>query len=258
MYKHRAVVLAVSLAACAACNRQQENTAAAPAEPSAVTVPETHQAAPATPSPTANAAQPANAQTEQDAVQLIDKAAGTLRKMLAEPKLKQLLSKSDGVFIVPTYVRVGAGVGGRGGEGVLLGHKQGKWSDPVFYDIGGISVGAQFGAEAGEIAMVLMGEQALSAFKGDNQFSLNAGSKLTFADYSVKAQAGIGKGDADVIFWSGTEGAFAGATLSATNLSWDDEENKAYYGKRATAQDVLSGQISDNKQGPLQQALSSL
>lgn len=270
----RDVALTVSLAACVACNRQQENTPAPASEPEAQNAAQPAQNAPTntnmnpTPQPGQpnQAAQPsstgqqanANKPAEHAAAQLVDKAAGTLRKMMAEPKLRKLLAKASGVFIVPTYVRAGAVVGGRGGEGVLLGHSQGKWSDPVFYNIGGISVGAQLGAEAGEIAMLLMDDRALGQFQGENDFSLNAGAKLTLTQYSGTGNTGVGKDDANVIFWSSTEGAFAGATLGATNLSWDEEENKSYYGKRATAQDILSGQVSDNKQGPLQQALSSL
>lgn len=84
--------------------------------------------------------------------------------MMSETKPKELLNKSAGVLHVPSYVRAAAGVRGRGGEGVLLGHKDGEWSVPVFYNIGGISVGALFGAEAGEIAMLLMKVQALDTF----------------------------------------------------------------------------------------------
>lgn len=198
------------------------------------------------------------AEDAHDATELVKDARATLQTMQADPKLKRLLKRSSGVFIVPEYGRGAVGVGVRAGEGVLLAHHAGKWSDPVFYDVGGISLGVQLGAEGGEIAMILMGDEAVRSFKDDNAFSLNAGAKLTMVDYSHMNEANLGKARGRVIFWSNTKGAFAGASLSANNVSWDEDENQAYYGKPVTARDVLSGKVGDGKQGPLQQALSSL
>lgn len=189
----------------------------------------------------------------------VQDAADVLADMKKDSEVVKLLKQSQGVFLVPSYGRAAAGVGARGGEGVLLAHRDGDWSNPVFYDIGGISVGAQLGAEGGDIAMLLMSEQALHSFMGDNTFSLNAGAKLTLVDYSELARASAGKDVGDVVFWSDTEGAFAGATLSATQISWDDEENPAYYGTQdATADAVLNGKVEGPKNTPLAQALASL
>lgn len=195
----------------------------------------------------------------EEARDTMKKAAATLKQMKQDEALKKLLKQSRGVFIVPEYGRAAAGVGARGGEGVLLAHQDGKWSGPVFYDVGGISVGAQFGAEGGEIAMVLMSEQGLNSFKEDNTFSLNAGAELTFVDYSELSRAAAGRDVGDVVFWSGAEGAFAGVTLSASQISWDDEENPAYYGAQvATAEDILSGNVSGPDDTELQKALAAL
>lgn len=252
------------------CNKQE-----APADPSEPAVP-TSTNTPGTATSTAPSTDPSankpSTETSQkaaaekteaarDNAALINKASATLQKMLADAKLKKLVGKASGVLIVPEYGRAAVGVGARGGEGVLLAHRDGKWSDPAFYDIGGISVGPQFGAQGGEIAMVLMGEEPLNAFKADGTFSLNAGANLTALNYSAASQASLTKGGKNgntIIYWSDTSGAFAGATLSATNLSWDEGENKAYYGKEVKPQDILSGKVSDEKEGPLQKALSSL
>lgn len=190
-----------------------------------------------------------------DARELVADAANALENMRSDDELMQLLEKSKGVLIVPSYGRAAVGVGVRGGEGVLLGHRDGEWSGPVFYDIGGISVGPQFGASGGEIAMVLMSEQALAAFEEDENFSLNADAKLTLVDYSGLALASLGKGG-DVVFWSDTEGAFLGAALGVTDISFDDEENQAYYRRgTVTVRDILSGKIAA-PDDDLQQELS--
>lgn len=166
------------VAAVAACDRQgpedsHERTAA---NTRSTTQPATP-AAPATEvAPKDEAAKVPNADTEdaKDASELVKDATQTLRKMKADQGVKTLLSKAKGVFIVPDYGRGAVGVGIRGGEGALLGKEADQWNGPLFYDIGGISVGAQFGGEGGEIAMLLMSDQALRAFKADNTFSLNS------------------------------------------------------------------------------------
>src|SRR5690606_23974863 len=136
--------------------------------------------------------------------------------------------------------------------------QNGQWSSPAFYDIGGISLGAQLGGEGGRIAMLLMSKQALDSFKEDDTFSLEAGAKFTIADYSKLAEeTSIGEGQ-DVILWSDTEGAFAGATLGATNISWDDDENPAYYGKPITPADVLGGKATAPTKGELHKELSGV
>lgn len=182
--------------------------------------------------------------SDEGTTELLKDAGNTLEQMKSDPQLKKLLTDAKGVFIVPEYGRGGAIVGARGGEGVLLGQQNGTWSSPVFYDLGGVSVGAQFGAEGGEIAMLLMSDQALNSFKGDNTFSFNAEAELTLIDYAKLTGASLGKDAPDVVLWSDMEGAFAGAALAVTDVSWDDDENKAYYGKKATPEDILSGKVS--------------
>ncbi len=191
-----------------------------------------------------------------DAQSTVDEAVDVVRQMKNDPDLADLLQQAKGVLVVPDYGKGALVVGGRGGEGVLVARQNGSWSDPVFYDIGAVSVGAQAGVTAGQVAMLLMTDKAVDSFKGDNNFSLNADAGFTIVDYSARSQASEGKGGAgDVIFWSDTEGAFAGASLSATDISFDDEENPAYYHQGVTAQDILSGQATNPQADTLQNEL---
>ena len=75
---------------------------------------------------------------------------------------------------------------------LVVARQNGTWSDPVFYDVGGIRLGAQFGAEEARIAMPLMTDCAVDRFKQQNNFSLNADAGLTVTDYSAR-----GPGSAD-------------------------------------------------------------
>lgn len=200
------------------------------------------------------------AEDAKEAARLVDDAAKTLNQMKSNPNLLTLMKQAKGVFIVPNYGRAALGVGVRGGEGVLMVRQSAndQWSAPAFYEIGGISLGAQVGGEGGNIAMLLMSDESLESFKGDDTFTINADAKLTLADFSTLSEAAMGKGK-DVIFWSDTAGAFAGVALGVTDIDWDDEENPAYHGREFRAKDLFEGKArsTGGKRG-LEQALSGI
>jgi len=198
---------------------------------------------PAVRSPSAAAATPAGANSEEltHTREIVSEAVQALHKMRSDPETDVLMKGAKGIFIVPNYGRGAFLVGGQGGEGAMVAREGGHWSNPVFYKVGGISVGAQFGAEGGQIAMLLMTDRAVDRFK-QNNFSLNADAGLTIIDYSAKVQGALGKGD--VVFWSDTKGAYAGASLSATDITYDADANRAYYrASDVTPERILSGQV---------------
>ena len=172
----------------------------------------------------------------QDAKKLVSNAVGVVKKMKTDPNLNTLLAKAKGVYIVPEFGRGAFIVGGRGGSGVVLAHKNGEWTDPAFFDFGAISIGAQAGGSAGSVAFLLMTDDALDQFMSGNKVALNAESGLSIITYSANAQASWGKGD--IIFWSDTKGAYAGVTVSATDINWDDDSNRAYYGGKKTPSEI--------------------
>ena len=117
------------------------------------------------------------------------------------------------------------------------------WSDPAFYDFGAISIGAQAGGSGGAVVFLLMDQSAVDAFKSGNKISLNAGAGLSIVNYSANGQASWGKGD--IILWSDTAGAYAGATVSVTDVNWADGNNRAYYGKKTDMSAILNGKVSN-------------
>lgn len=183
-----------------------------------------------------------NNDNQKDVHQLINEAMKEARMMKRDPQLKKLMAKAKGIYFVPEFGRGAFIIGGRGGAGVVLAHKNGQWTNPAFYDMGGISVGAQAGGSGGQVAFLLMSQGAVDAFKSGNKFSLNAGAGLSVVTYSANAQASWGKGD--IILWSDTKGAYAGATVSVTDLNWDDGNNRAYYGRKVDPGAVLGGQVA--------------
>ena len=180
------------------------------------------------------------------------KESAEVLKQLKEddPELAQKLSEAKGIFVIPDYATASLLVGGSGGEGVLLDRSQGEWGNPGFYDIGNIDIGAQAGGAAGSIVMLLMSDEAFQNFQSDTEFSLTAEAGLTLINWSAEASAAEDEGD--VLVWSDTEGLLAEASVGVGGISWDEEENREYYGQEVTAEEVLAGNVENPHEDVLQ------
>ena len=196
---------------------------------------------------------PSHAAKQMGAQDLVNKATDVANKMKKDPNLVELMQKAKGIFIVPKYGKGGLIIGAQGGEGVMLAHRNGEWTNPVFYDTGGLSFGAQAGVSVGSIAMLLMTDKAVDRFKQNDKFSLNAEAGISIVKYSANGTATPGEGD--VIAWSDTDGAYVGATLSVTDIHRDKDQNKTYYGEPVTEAKVLSNDLSNPGTKKLRDAL---
>lgn len=196
-----------------------------------------------------------NAQSgnQSGAQQLVDEAVQVVKKMESDRQLADVMRQAKGIYIVPEFGRGAVIVGARGGAGLVTVRENGKWSDPAFYDFGAISLGPQIGGSGGSVAFLLMSQGAVDAFKSGNKFSLNAGAGLSIVNYSANGQASWGKGD--IVMWSNTSGAYVGATVSVTDVNWDDQNNRQYYGQNVDMTKILNGSASNAKASELIKAL---
>jgi lipid-binding SYLF domain-containing protein len=191
----------------------------------------------------------------KEATEHVNKAVQVVHRMQANPEMRALLQRSKGVFVVPRYGEAALGVGARGGAGVLLVRNGNTWSNPAFYNMGGISVGLQAGAQGGAIALVLNDQKALNSFMQNNKFSVGADADLTLVDWSKKGAGSAGWGN--ITAWSDTEGLFGGAAINVTDIDYDEDETCGYYRRQVAARDVLSGKVSNPHADMLRQALAS-
>lgn len=173
-----------------------------------------------------------------DAIAQINEATRVIQEMNNEPEARQLLQNAQGVFIVTNYARAGFGIGVRGGEGVMMIKQNDGWSNPAFYDFGGVSAGLQAGAEAGSLVMVLNNQKAVQSFMQDNNWSLNADAGLTVVAWSERAKGEVGMGD--VVIWSDASGLMADVAASVTDISFDEEETGAFYGRAIALREIFT------------------
>ncbi len=194
---------------------------------------------------------------ETTAAKHVNDAVAVVNRMASEPGMANLLKQAKGVYLVPTYGRAALGVGVSGGTGVMLAKRaDGGWSDPAFYTTGGLSVGAQAGAEGGPIAMVLMNDKAVNSFKQKNKFSLSADAGLTVVNWAKTAQGTAGLGD--VVAWAGTSGLFGNiATVALKDIHYNQKTSGAYYHKTVNASDIIDGKATSPESDALKKALEA-
>ena len=174
--------------------------------------------------------------------QLVDKAQLTLEAFASDSQLrdqfKQLRKEARALFIVPQFMRGAFIFGGAGGSGVLIARdeKTGKWGDPVFYNIGSASFGAQIGADVSEMVLVVRTRKGLEEFfTNDFKLGANAGMATGPVGAGMSAQ-GIA---ADIVSYARQKGAFAGMALDGAFVSVSNDSNQAYYGKPVRPTDII-------------------
>jgi lipid-binding SYLF domain-containing protein len=174
--------------------------------------------------------------------QLVDKAQLTLEAFASDSQLrdqfKQLRKEARALFIVPQFMRGAFIFGGAGGSGVLIvrDEQSGKWGDPVFYNIGSASFGAQIGADVSEMVLVVRTRKGLEEFfTNDFKLGANAGMATGPVGAGMSAQ-GIA---ADIVSYARQKGAFAGMALDGAFVSVSNDSNQAYYGKPVRPTDII-------------------
>lgn len=192
---------------------------------------------------------------EATAIRHVKESVAVIEKMKTEPNMGPLLNQAKGIFIMPTYSRFAVGLGGSGGVGILVVRRdKGTWSEPAFFNVGGLNLGVQVGMERGAIGLILMNEKAITSFMHNNVFSLNADSGLTIEDWTKRAQGSIGSGD--IVAWSGVKGLFGNAvSIGINDIVFDARRTQAYYHRATTVQEITEGKIHSTQTSGLPQIL---
>lgn len=191
----------------------------------------------------------AQAKEAANPVELLEDASTTLKHFLDDKQmgwLHQNLKKAKAVLIVPSLVKVGFFLGGAGGNAVLFARdeKTGEWSQPVFYNLGHVSFGLQFGGEEQEVLMLIQTQKALRGlykldFKLGGDTSMAAGPIGGGVSGTVKA---------DIISFAYSKGVFAGAAFEGAVMQPNKELSQAFYKKTVSPRDILVNKKVSNPQ----------
>ena len=204
---------------------------------------------------------PAYAQTVNENVNLVAKAAATVDTFRANPDmtaLRNLLSRARGVVIVPQLIKAGFIVGGEGGSAVMLTQRNGNWSAPAFYTVAGGSIGLQAGAQASEVILVLMTDKAVEAvLKNNVKLGADIGIAAGPVGAGLEASTTTNLRN-DVYAFALSKGLFGGISLEGSVLAPDTDANRAYYGKPVTPGDIFGGTAADANSANLRTSLAAL
>ncbi len=157
---------------------------------------------------------------------------------------RSILEKAEGIAVFPSLIKAGFIVGGQRGRGILSTRdpKTGQWSSPAFLTITGGSIGAQIGAQAVDLILVVQNRRGLEQLVR-NQFKIGADASVAAGPVGRDASASTDiQMRAQILSYSRTRGLFAGVTLNGSTIRQDRDANDRFYGMGyRTGQIVFDG-----------------
>lgn len=148
---------------------------------------------------------------------------------------KELLEKAEAVAVFPDVLKAAFIVGGRKGQGVVSRRTPTGWSAPVFFNLGGGSIGFQAGAASTDYVMLFMNDEALQGLLED-KFEIGGEASIAAGPVGRAISASTTPTlDAGILSYSRSKGVFLGAALRGVVISPDNDLNEAFYGQKAEA-----------------------
>ena len=178
-----------------------------------------------------------------NATRIVDKRQGS-----DDPIPAEILQNARGVAIC-TILKGGIGIGGQGGEGIILIRHLGAaapvWRVPSAFNISGASLGAQLGFSSISYIIVLNTERAIGQFVGEGKMKWDATATGTAgADTGVESQSTRDLEKRDVLVYRDSGGIFGGATFGGSSIEVKNEINQEAYGEHIHVRDILEGRVA--------------
>jgi lipid-binding SYLF domain-containing protein len=168
-----------------------------------------------------------------------------------DPIPADLLSHAKGVAIF-SITKVGLGIGGQGGEGIVLVHLNGmlwhSWTAPSAFNLAGGSIGAQIGYTEVHYIVVLNTDDAVRHFTDSGKLEWNATATGTAGSETGTDRASTSDLEhRDIVVYKDTGGIFGGATLGGTSVERKDTINQEAYGDDVQTKNILNGTVPPPK-----------
>ncbi|MGH8174934.1 MAG: lipid-binding SYLF domain-containing protein [Steroidobacter sp.] len=154
-----------------------------------------------------------------------------------------LLERAHAVAVIPAVIKVGLGIGGRRGKGVLVVRKSnGTWSNPVFVNLTGGSFGFQVGVQSTDVVLLFTSRQSIEGIVG-GKVTLGADASVAAGPVGRQSSAATDIGlTAQVYSYSRASGLFAGVALDGSAITIDHRSNEAFYGRPGVlASEIIRG-----------------
>jgi lipid-binding SYLF domain-containing protein len=163
-------------------------------------------------------------------------ATTVLEEIMAAPDQaipSSVLEKAEAIAIFPSTIKGGFVLSAHRGKGIISVRDREKntWSAPAFLSITGGGIGAQIGAQAIDLVLVVMNRRGLENLL-QNQFKFGAGAEATAGPVGRAVEASTDlQMRAQILSYSRSRGLFAGASLNGAAIRVDRDGNEDYYGE---------------------------
>jgi lipid-binding SYLF domain-containing protein len=154
-----------------------------------------------------------------------------------------LLERAHAVAVIPDVIKVGLGIGGRRGKGVLVVRKDsGEWSNPIFVNLTGGSFGFQVGVQSTDVVLVFTSRHSIEGIVG-GKVTLGADASVAAGPVGRQSSAATDVGlTAQVYSYSRASGLFAGVALDGSALTIDHRSNELFYQRPGVlASEIIRG-----------------
>ena len=179
---------------------------------------------------------------------LVDESRLTFARFIGNPGMawfRDHARNARAVFIAPQVTRAGYIFGASWGTGIVLVRNSatGRWSQPVFYRITGLSFGLQIGAMQAEIVALATDDRAVEEM-ADGSFMLGVSGTFGAGRYGggLSGSLDVTSGGGFLTVGSPT-GFFAGVAAGATMVLVREGANELYYGRPVDIQELRQGQV---------------
>lgn len=170
-----------------------------------------------------------------------------------------LLERAHAVAVVPDVIKVGLGIGGRRGKGVLVVRKDnGEWSNPIFVNLTGGSFGFQVGVQSTDVVLVFTSRNSIEGIVG-GKVTLGADASVAAGPVGRQSSAATDVGlTAQVYSYSRASGLFAGVALDGSALTIDHRSNELFYQRPGVLASEIIRSDAPAAPAPAQQFLAAI
>ena len=174
----------------------------------------------------------------------LDDSAALFTEIMGAPDKsipQDLLDKSQCIVLVPGLKKGAFVFGGKYGRGfAMCRNSSGQgWGPPAAIRIEGGSFGIQIGFSSSDVILLVMNERGMQKLT-TSKFTIGADATAAIGPVGRNATAQTdAMMHAEILSWSRSRGAFAGASLDGATLRNDLDENQALYNQRWTSKQIL-------------------
>jgi len=181
--------------------------------------------------------------------EIINESIEVLKEMSASEDsgaFGALLKEAEGIAIFPSIIKIGWGIGGQYGKGLIFrkDSRVGIWYGPAFAKIKSISVGPQIGIQSIALVLVISNERGIEGFMEDN-FTLGGTASIAAGPLGRSLSADTDyKFKASIYSYSISKGAYIGVSFQGSAIEEDSKANKLFYGKSISNRTILKNKIT--------------